>query len=420
MPAWKIDHLEHGDFMPTGAGADIEAGSDDPIATFSPDNLQFTLQLGKLGPGTISYEVGVGARNDLDDTLLVAHEFVGAYRTDFRLRRGDLAIMEGMHTPAPSMSDEDRPVEKILIAGQDFLHYLQRRMWPYDADLSYVDWPDGFRFKVAGGEIGQIVKDILETVRDVSPNWPAAPDALGTGGGMFSYGLGYTLDIDNTAVTTNYEISAMDTTTIYDLISALAGNARGLGGFDFGMSLSKVFYLRYPELSTIDSPVATIEVDGDTFRANARSIGFTNDGPQATHFLGMGAGTSGQAGGVNRHFRANSAVYRRLDDSVDYGDVKNLTLLENLTGGALSTGANPIFEIPIVVNPADFPDVDFWNTFQPGVYVTVNYDLLAHALASAQKIVSMDCTVSQEGDELVTLGFNRGDQGDPSAGLADP
>lgn len=416
-PTWTVEHYDH-EFVPTVGGDPEISDGGDLLCTVAPDQLQFRLQLGKLGPGTIAYDLGLHARDTVTNLEVVEHEFVGAYRTDFLLKRSGLTdpLMGGMHTPAPAATDGAQPQDKISIAGQDWLHYLQRRVWPYDATLSYVNWPAGLRFAVAAGEIGDIVRALLETVRDVSPNWPLPPDPPG-GGGHPSYSLGFTVDCDDTSTTTNFEISPMDTTTIYDMIVTLAQNPTGEGGFDFLMTFDKIFRLVYPEIGTPASPLYTLEQDAVTHLANMRELGMTNTGPAGTHFLGVGAGSSGQAGGVNRHFRANSAVYRRLDAVEQFGDVKNLDLLETLTGGALSTGANPILEIPCVVNPNDIEG--FWAVTRPGQYVTVNWDFGAHQLASVQKIVTMDCAADQEGNESVTLGFNNYNPADTSSGLDD-
>jgi hypothetical protein len=290
-------------------------------------------------------------------------------------------------------------------------------VWPYDADLSYVDWPDGLRFRVAAGEIGDIVRRAArDDPRRVAatgrcrPTRPAPAATRRTRSGSPS-------SCDDTGVTTNFEISPMDSTTIYDMINTLAQNERDQGGFDFLMTWDKIFKLIYPEIGNPDVPVFTLQVDAVTQIANMREIGFTNIGPEGTHFLGVGAGSSNQAGGVNRHFRANSARYRRLDVVEDYGDVKNLDMLERLTGGSLSTGANPVLEIPIIVDPATIPN--FWSLAKPGKYIEVNYEMRFHEIASAQKIVSMDCSADQEGNELVTIGVNAAQDITGAAGLAD-
>ncbi len=92
-------------------------------------------------------------------------------------------------------------------------------------------------------------------------------------------------------------------------------------------------------------------------------------------------------------------------------------MLERLTGGSLSTGVDPQHEIPIIVDPATIPG--FWDLATPGAYIVVNYELTAHAVANTFKIVSMDASVDQEGNELVTLGINTAQDVVGSSGLDD-
>lgn len=416
-PRWIVEHRSHAEFMPDGDdGTTTDAGTDELIETVYPENLHFRLQLGTLGPGEVSYELSKGALNTDGDPAISGPDFVGPYRTDFVLRRDDLTdpIMAGMHTLLGGADSGETPNESAQIAGKDWLHYLEKRRWPYDAALSYVNWPDGFRFRVTAAEIGQIVRDILETVRDLSANFPAAPDP--PGGTNPSYSLGYTVDADDTGTNRNYEISPFESSSIYDLIATLAGAGRERGGFDFLMTFDKVFRLIYPEVGDgPDAPAFTLEVDVATHLANMLETGFTNTGPTATHVLGVGAGTSTRQGGVNRHFRASSAVFRRLDDVADFGEVKNLDALEDLTGSSLALGSNPVHAIPIRVDPSTIPG--FWDVCRPGVYIAVDYDFGWHRINSVQRVTAMECDVDLEGAELVELELNQFYDTSPDAGL---
>lgn len=412
LPYWLVDHYEH-EFVPVVVGEPEIEDSGELIETVRPENLHFILRLGSLGPEDADYEISRYALNE-GSASAVSLDMVGAYRTDFRIRRSDIptAILAGMHTAAPSGDDGENPNDSVRIAGKGWLHYLERRCWPYDADLSYVNWPDGFRFKVAAAEIGDIIKDLLETIRDVSPNYPDPPDD-----DFPSYSLAFTVDCDSTGHNRNFEIDAFESQSMYEIVQSLSQAEKTEGGFDFNMTPSKVFRLVAPEDGDPDDPIFTLEVDAITHVANMLDAAFTNTGPEATHVLGVGAGTSTRQGGVNKHFRANSARYRRLDTVRDFGDVKDLDTLEGLTSGALSFGANPVHEIPITVNPADIPD--FWNITRPGKYITVDYDFGWHHIESVQRIVEMDCSVDLEGNERVALSLNQYYDVSPAAGLAD-
>ena len=418
---WTVDHLQH-ELVPDAPNSSTLTADGSVIQTVKPENLHFLMQLGVLGPGTISYEISRTAKNDDGSPVVVdqtdGSDMVAAYKTDFALRRADLEdpVMAGMHTSAPSAEDSgDAPLGPVQIAGMDWLHYLDLRVWPYDATLSYVNWPDGFAFNVAAAEIGQLIKDILETVRDLSAAYPGPPDPTATP----SYSLGFTVDADDTGVSMDYLISPFDSTTILAMIQQLASAETYAGGygFEFFMTWDKVFRLVYPSIGDPTSPVFTLEVDATTHVANMRKVGFTNNGPLATHVLGVGSGTANKQGGINKHFPKNSAVYRRIDQVASFAQVADLGALEALTGGTLAFGANPVHEIPVEVDPADIPN--FWTVCKPGVYVEVVYDLGVHQINSVQKVVSMDCTVDEEGNETVVLGFNQYYDVSPASGIDD-
>lgn len=414
-PVWTVEHHEH-EYVPDGAHSSTLEADGSLIQTVKPENLHFVLQLGVLGPGQIDYEISIDAVDDEGDPVVTA-DFVGPYRTDFHLKRSGLThpLMAGMHTQVGGQDGED-PIDAVRIGGQDWLHYLEKRVWPYDATKSAVLWPTGFLWDF-NDEVGQQIKDILETIRDVSANWPDPPDVLSPNP---SYSLGFTVDADDTGVSRRITIPKFDATSIYSLIQTYAQARQGYGGFDFLMSWDKVFRLVVPEIGDPDAPVFTLEVDATTHLANMVSAGFTNTGPEATHVLGVGAGTANKQGGINKHFPASSAVFRRLDKVADFGDVTDLAALEAMTALELAFGSNPVHEIPIEVNPADI--TGFWDPdtgARPGRYVAVDYDLGFHRINSTQRIVSMDCSVDTEGEERVVLAFNQFYDATDNGGIAD-
>jgi hypothetical protein len=255
---------------------------------------------------------------------------------------------------------------------------------------------------------------MLETVRDVSPNWPGPPAGN-------SYSLNFTIDVDNTGKTHNYEIAPFESQSMYELVKTLAEADKSVGGFDFYMTWNKVFRLVYPEIGDPDNPVIFLNVDPETLHANMISLGQTNTGPDCTHVLGVGAGSSTKQGGVNKHFRHNSQIFRRLDKVSDFGDVKDLNALEGMTSSVLSFGANPVHEVPITVDPSQVPG--FWSRVRPGLYASVAYDLgyarLPNESGFPQRIVSMDRTVDNDGNELAVVGTNQHFDVSANAGLDD-
>lgn len=413
MATWTVEHYEH-EFTAIVVGDPEIEENGALINTVAPENLHFVWQLAELGPSEIDYEVSLTATDTITDDPVVSLDFVRPYFQDFALYRDAQLLMGGMITGL----NIEAGGECVKIAGKDWLHYLERRMWPYDATLSYVNWPTGFRFKVTAAEIGQIVTDVIETVRDVSGNYPGPPNDLT----FPSYSLKFVVDCDDTTVNRNYEISAFETSNVYDLVRSLSQMDKDDGGFDFYMTPDRppatTFRLVYPEIGNPAVPIYTLEIDEPTAFANMLELGYTDSGPEASHVLGVGAGQATRAGGVNKHLRIVSARTRRLDKSGDFGDVKNLGTLESKTLAELNRAWRSIHEIPILVDPATIPN--FWTVTQPGEYIMVDYDLFGHHVNSVQKIVSMDVTVDLEGNERVLFGLNQQVDGGATSVASDP
>jgi hypothetical protein len=387
------------------------------VATIQPESLHFRMQLGVDGPHEIQFETSLSAE-DSDGRPIVSPAFVGPYRHDWYLKRAGLAhpLMAGPLTEPYGGADASE--QHVKFGGKDWLHRLELRCWPYNATLSYVNWPAGFRFSVAAAEVADIVKDIVETVRDLSGNFPGPP-----GGANPSYfqPSGMNVDVDNTGKTRNYEIARFESSSIYDLIRDLASADKADGGFDFLITWDRVFRLVYPELGDPSAPVIDLRVDPETGHANMLAIEQTNVGPAATHVLGVGAGTANRQGGVNKHFRNNSEIFGRIDKIEDFGDVKDLAALESLTSSCLSFNAHPHHELPVKVDPNQIPD--FWTKVRPGRYADVHYNLgyakVPNETPFPQRIVSLDCDVDSDGNEEVTLGLNQHFEISANAGLDD-
>ena len=65
--------------------------------------------------------------------------------------------------------------------------------------------------------------------------------------------------------------------------------------------------------------------------------------------------------------------------------------------------AQEVHEIELTVDPTIVGD--FWETIRPGFAIWLRQDLQLHELNSAQRIVSMDCTIDNEWNAEVKLGF---------------
>lgn len=376
------------------------------LGTFLPENFDFTLRMGADGPNEWTHEISLadpGLRRDL----------IIPYQADWYLSRDGASIDAGMVTSVNGRLGD----EYFTVAGKNWLHYLERRHYPFmpayatgDVIASGTGWSTSSGTMLMFPDtalIEDIVQTILENVRD----WDN------------SYSLDYTVTCDYTGCSWSpnsptdgpYTIEFGDTEWIYDKIQALSQLPKENGGFEFEITPAKVFRLYYPGKAAegIANWIFRYEPDGST---SVLDLEYTNTGPDGTHYLVTGAGVVYKDTRV-RHFRENSAVYRRLDATAEFSNVKSDTMLSGLASEALSFGANPVHEITMSVNAEAVPD--FWQIIFPGAYIYVKFDLGFHQIDSIQKVVSMDCHITNEGEETVTLNLNQYYSLSGSAGLPD-
>jgi hypothetical protein len=383
--SWKIKHKLHDGTV---------------LETIQPENLRFTLN--KKDVHTIQYEIShskYGHTGDVD-----IHDFVGAYRTDFELIwhddvgiLGDNTILAGMHVPAVDVGREDG---YTTLYGKDWKHYLSRRHYPFDpTSVNAYQVPGsatGYAREYAGVDVATIIKDLLDV----------------------TLGMPYSLDITYPTLTTtlgipiNFQLALADTTDILSFIDQFSNIDPG---FDYEIDHFKELRLFTPKqfdlvgvtTGTTASKKAACSYVFDATNADLISEGpkFTNNGPLATHWFASGAGISDPNMKVALGAPTVEAVYRRLDGVQDYGDVKNSTVLRNLAMQDFSFALNPAHEITMTVDANRI--TDFFITFTPGTAIWLEADLISHQIDSAQEVVQMDVTVTNEGDIKCALGLNQ-------------
>jgi hypothetical protein len=375
MAEWTIVHLDHDE---------VE------IDTFHPENLQFNLEKGENGPHTINYEISRSADN-------VAPLFVRPYVTDFELYRDTDLILAGMHTMFSVNSDE----EHCKIGGKGWLHYLERRFWPFDPNdpdahkVKHTGSPtpddpgEGFAYKEFDLDPMQIIADILDEVL-------AEPESL-----AITYSLtniGETVDI--------YTIDLIDTENILSKIQSLA--QRDPGDFDFWITNAKQFQRANPriyDLAIVDDDTEAEHIfeasDLDTGLNNVR---FTNTGPEQTRLYGQGVSQAIERVS-RREYIPGSEQFRLLEGHTSFGDVSDSTSVSRLTRKKMLFGLNPVHEITIEVVTEQISN--FWTRFKPGIGIWLYADLEGWDIQSAQEVVTMNCSIDNEGNELVTLKLNQ-------------
>lgn len=380
MADWEIQHMYR----------------DSYLGSKKPQDLHFVWNLNESN--TIEYGV-------VQSEYPPPPPLVGPYRTDFRLNRDNVYLMGGLHTSIKGSTED----EMLSIAGRDWLHYLERRHYPsIDYDIKSSGW-DFTESWTAGSNSAwfdlspdEVVKNLLDAILNID-----------------EYCLDFTYDLDAVPKIPNwyYIISWGDTETIYSKIKTLSDagfdDDNFDNGFDFWMTQGKVFRLGYPYRGNPDNIVYFFQ-KGDPAIIN---VEFTNTGPDGTHVLAQGGGLANQLTAVV-HYRGNSAEYRRHDMTANVGDTMDMRQLRAYARDALHLGVQPVHEITLTVNAIEIPN--FWNIFRPGYFIHLDYDLGWWHIQSDQRIISMDCNISNEGEETITFKLNQWYGRESPAGYMDP
>lgn len=399
MPSWEIDHIDH----------DLST----VIHTFKPVNLSFNQRINDIGD--ITYEIprqvtdintDLPIWSDIREIGTLSGAGIGEYRSGYRLRRDDLVIQEGFITSRGGAWGSDT----MSIGGKQYAHYLERRIFPFDPrpDPSpyghisdfVINTPtgSGVVYQVSDTEIMTILAAILSVVAPMANTMP------------------FTFSLTDTGITIDYDLDMGDTSTLMDLITTLAEQEPG---FDWEMSNDRQFITYYPKKygtpgGIVADPSTVIWTfddtgwdginDTDTCPNAAMGISFVSTGPGGTRVLGLGSGLSTQAG-VGLGYEAAQEQFWLLEDVKQYGNISSPGQLRKLVQADLSLDVQPIHEISVDLN-ANLLD-GFWTTFFPGLAIYLKCQLGWHTIDSPHQILEMECKISNQGDERVTLNVNQ-------------
>lgn len=384
MAFFQIRHLKHNGEL---------------LHTVEPQDLHFALN--NSAPHDISYNV------NLDDPVVAESntlegDFLGEYQHDWELLRDGKPMdqMSGLITGLHSHQSDG----VIEVTGKSWLHYLDKRFYPFDPLRPYA-----YRFSAYQQDVTDIIHDVISAIQ-------AQP-----------YSLQFDLSdlVGQTTFIDNLRIEFGDTESILSKINALAEGRRP-DCFDFYVltehltgqqQINKRFRVAHPDYignfgSSPTNPITYLYVPTDPdvpateAAANNTDPGiydadWTSNGPPGTHILGLGAGLAFKLGAAYGHQEAQE-IFRRLDFSIDFGDVPNRNKLDRLTQGALRAGIGPERDAPVKVIPEKI--TNFWEKFKPGVYYVELASLEgAHGIRGRKKLQQIDCQVTNEGEELVEL-----------------
>jgi hypothetical protein len=389
--------------------------SADAFITIHPESLSFDDEIRAVG--NCSFQISFSATDIDGSTIISGHDVFGPYRTWSRLRYGNTAIQAG-----PLVSTN-------TILGTDFMscatktweHYFERWEYPFDGrDLplpnghvndyqhpftyqgdeisgSGVATPTGLAYQATNRDVIRIISDLVSTTMNA--------------------GNRVIFDLSNltglSGIKTNFQLSLGDNTKLFQIINDLSG----LGdGFDWWISHDMKFYWATPyRFGNPANPTITYTFDS-THMPN--DLAFTNNGPKATHVQGRGAGLASSTTLSRAYGYAPSQTqFSRLDESYDFGDIRNATELIAKTKKQLSLDLNPQHEIPMTVDPSRI--ASYWANFRKGRAIYIDMEMVSHRIDSAQRLTKYSGRVDSEGDALVDFTLDQIYETSATVGVAE-
>ena len=408
----------------------VDLGSDPTFADGSfismyPENLEFDDAI--RDAGNISFEISYSA-TDQDGNIVVTPPpppdyvpFIGPYRSYYRLRCGNIALMAGVITSTSTTLGSDF----MTVTGKTWEHIYDRWQYPFDGRPDHVNdyvFPNSFQNDEISGTGVQTPTGLVYQAyqRDVISIWS---DIMSEMMNAVPYRLFF--DISELAglssIKTNYQLSLGDQTTLLSLINSLATTGEG---FDWwvGWDMQVHWAAPYRYGSTASPNIIYFITSADLASGFLDDMSFTNNGPEATHVLGTGAGLASQTTlGRAYGYGPAQVQFTRLDGSYDFGDVRNVAQLAAKTHKQLALAMQPAHEIPFTVNPANYSggDMAFWSTWRKGRACWITMDMGYHHIDSAQQLKSYQAKMSDEGDVTVDWTLDQIYDTDPNIGTAE-
>jgi len=351
-----------------------------PFGPFRPSGMSFSLVNSDEGP--MSCEV------PFSDPELFRNA-IGPYRTDYTIYRGSSIITGGIVTSLNMNKDR----QTLMVGGFDWLHYLKRRIYPFDPELylngDWANWPKKWGSGSSTGvDTGLIARSLI-----------TAMENTGHGAGIFA-------GTTPTGYDGRYKIFPGDPTTIFDHIRTLS--EMGSDGFEFAISPTTGQFFIYP--GGRDSNVTQYTLTPSTDEENGAIIDFdwNNTGPRGTWTLGLGSGDKVRNLGSIKTDIESLEMFRQLDIVEDYGQVGSQDMLDKKTAFDGSTNLGPERTLAIsILNPA-FLSRNFYTGGRPrsliGNRIRVIYPFYGYRTVNAWWIVNaINFNILESGNEEIGL-----------------
>jgi hypothetical protein len=221
--------------------------------------------------------------------------------------------------------------------------------------------------------------------------------------------IGIVLGTETSGLLINRTFGAYEQKTVYTAILELSQSG---SGFDFAIipsysstgAIVKTLQLGYPLLgnrwsaSNASSPVFEFPA------GNTVSYSYAEDGSiVANSFTAIGSGSNeGQQQQTATNIAQLQAGWPLLEDTANYMDINDLTLLGNLAVGRLAAVSNPPVALQMVVPPYSDPNL---GTYAIGddIRVRIRDDRFPNGLDAVYRLVALNVTPGEVGPERATL-----------------
>lgn len=330
-------------------------------------------------PGHFSGELALGQTKRGSTTLGIARDEFGPYRTHYEVWRqstgAGVCVSDGMLTSINLNFNRDT----VLIAGKDWKHYLQRRIYPFtpedyiefnaDAPSMFWDkWPKRWPSKILITDptpdpvpVKRIVRDLLLSMRTGQPvdfkttsaERNSFPDADGVPN------IVWNINATNGTTISTYKIYPGDQTSIYDHIDKLS---QMKDGFEWDITpLSLEFKLWMPTKYATNVPAYSFAVTGEESGGAIQEFDWTNDGPDGTYLIGLGSGRH-KIGAVWT-YGPSVTQFGRYDLVYDYGEIQGYdVILQKLKD---QNDLHPQKKLSLVILNPEFLPLNFYTADRP-------------------------------------------------------
>ncbi len=305
------------------------------------------------------------------------------YKTDFAFKRNDVTLIGGMHT---QVGVDEGNYEELQVAGKSWLHYLERRRYPFNpADpTQYVRIPGEFPIRWVSMDIFQIVYDMVDEVIALNNSLPITHAATLAG------------------ITQHFEFGIPDMTSVLSHIQALADQAPG---FDYDILPNKVLTLWTPQRG-VTTPIFTANINPGT--GNVSNWSYSNLGISGTRMMGFGPGIGGDRLPALRQNLTVEAAYRNFSATEDFGLTRDRVRLAAKTQNALNHAITEQIEFSMSFSDATVCE-EIMDDVELGDVISVVGDTGYQNLNRHMRVIAISGTENREGDEIITLTVDAND-----------